>query len=305
MATSRVIIKPLEQWQIAVCLCVCAYLVLGKITYTLRPYHWFMLLVIPGVILVAEHGRRFFTDWSPMFAFWLIYDRLRWLQPLLLSRVAVELPYKIEQWLFGDICAGSIPAHTLRAWLALHSSEPIARAISLTAQLVYLSHIAVLPILLFGWWLKSRYWDNNHDQFRLHLRAFTILNVMTILSYLLIPVAPPWWVSLHGSAQPSIQLIAQTSTAAAMDGKIVQKLIATAPMWFGAVPSLHGAYPVLLFLLAQRRRGWLTLIVIGVYAAAMWGATVVLNQHYIVDLVIGAVFAFVAYWLTEKIKLLK
>jgi inositol phosphorylceramide synthase catalytic subunit len=293
--------RRLQLWQIMVCLCVCAYLVLGAATHTLRIYHWFMLLAIPAAVFAAERGRRFFIDWMPLFAFWLGYDRLRLLQPYLLSRVTVELPFKIEQWMFGWLFAGDVPPHALRTWLASHAGEFFGDTISLLAQSIYLSHIIIFPALLFVWWFKSQWFAGSSENFTRYVKAFTVLHTLAILCYLLLPVAPPWWVSLYGSVQPSAEMLAQTHTSAAMDGAIVQRMIQTAPMWFGAVPSLHGAYPVLFFLLAWRnRKSWL-LILIAVYALMMWFATVVLNQHYVIDLLAGAVAAFAAYKIAPKL----
>ena len=109
-----------QAWQLAVCAFVCAYLALGVATHSVRGYHWFMLLAVPAALLSAERGRRFFLDWAPLFAFWLVYDRLRLLQPLLYSRVAVEGPYSLERALFGWIANGAIPAH--EAQLALRTA---------------------------------------------------------------------------------------------------------------------------------------------------------------------------------------
>jgi hypothetical protein len=297
---SNIVIKPrLQFWQSAVSLCICAYLAIGAATHTLRSYHYFMLLAIPAALLSAERGRRFFIDWIPLFAFWLGYDRLRLLQPLLLPRVAVDLPFKIETWMFGWMFAGETPPHALRLWLASHSGTVFGEALSQLAQLVYLSHIIIFPVLLIVWWVKSMWFKGSRENFTRYVRSFTLLHAMAILCYVLLPVAPPWWVSLYGSAQPTAELVAQVNMAAAMDGAIVQRMIGTAPMWFGAVPSLHGAYPVLFFLLARRKQSRLRLMMIALYGAMMWAATVVLNQHYIIDLLVGAAAAFAAYGLAS------
>jgi hypothetical protein len=300
LTTNIAIKQRFQLWQLAVTLCVLAYLALGAMTHTLKTYHWFLLLAIPGAIFAAERGRRFFMDWLPLFAFWLGYDRLRLIQPFLLSRVVVEAPYKLEVWLFGWLFAGQTPPHALRAWLGAHPGEFFAQVISLSAQLIYLSHIFIFPLLMLFWWLRSAWFGDSREIFVRHLKAFTALNALAILTYLLMPVAPPWWVSLHAHAQPTAELVAQTNIAAAMDGTLIQKMIATAPMWFGAVPSLHGAYPVLFFLLALRKRNNLLLAIIALYGAAMWLSTVALNQHYIIDLLAGAGFAFAAFWFGES-----
>lgn len=300
LATNIIIKQRFQLWQLAVTLCVLAYIALGFLTHTLKTYHWFLLLAIPGAIFAAERGRRFFFDWLPLFAFWLGYDRLRLIQPFLLSRVVVEAPYKLEAWLFGWLFGGGVPPHALRGWLAAHAGEFFAQAISLSAQFIYLSHIFIFPLLMLFWWLRSVWFGDSREIFVRHLKAFTALNALAILTYLLLPVAPPWWVSLYGQAQPTAELVAQTDITAAMDGTIIQKMIATAPMWFGAVPSLHGAYPVLFFLLALRKRNTWLLAIIALYGVAMWFSTVALNQHYIIDLLAGAGIAFAAFRFGES-----
>jgi len=57
--------------------------------------------------------------------------------------------------------------------------------------------------------------------------------------------------------------------------------------------------------LPTRRRGRLVLAMILIYGAAMWAATVMLNQHYVIDLMAGAVIAFVAWKLAPRIHLRK
>jgi inositol phosphorylceramide synthase catalytic subunit len=286
----------IQLWQVALCAGICGYLALGAATHTLKTYHWFLLALIPGAWLYGERLRGFFMDWAPMVAFWIVYDRLRLLQPLLLARVSVEPAYSIEQWLFGWMTGGVIPAHAGRAWLASLSGLPAGDLLSWSAQLIYFSHILLVPVLLLSWWVSGRY----GERFAAHVKAFTTLHALAVMLYLLLPVAPPWWVSLHGMEHPTAELLAQTRMADAMDGVLVQKMIKTASLYFAAVPSLHGAYPVLLFLLALKDRGGRKLAALGLYGAAMWAATVVLNQHYIVDLLAGGLLAVAAHWFAGR-----
>ena len=294
--SSTVLIKHrIQTWQFVVCGCVFAYLALGAATHTVRVYHFFMLAVVPGALLARERGRHFFLDCAPLMIFWMVYDRLRLLQPFLLHRVAVEWPYEVERWAFGWLGGGEVPAHAGRAWLASQTGTIHWTLISWGLQFVYLSHIVVVPIIIFWLWRRGQSNRLVKVRFSRHIRAFTILNFCAILIYLLLPVAPPWWVTLNGMAQPTNELVAQVSMTAAMDGKLVQGLIKNAAQWFAAVPSLHGAYPVLLMLLAIGDRSRLVIAGLALYAAAMWAATVMLNQHYIIDLIIGAILALVAW----------
>lgn len=261
-----------------------------------------MLLAIPGSLLAGERGRRFFLDWSPLFAFWLVYDRLRLIQPALLHRVAVETPYLVERQAFGWITGGETPALAAHAWIAARAATPLSLAILWLAQSVYFSHLFLVPILFIWLWAQGRNSERARDRFTEYMRAFSFLNFFAIVVYVLLPVAPPWWISVNGFAQPTTELVSQTRMAAGMNGVLVQAMIKNAPQWFAAVPSLHGAYPVLLLLLALPYRNRWIIPVIAFYLASMWAATVVLNQHYIIDLMAGAFLAFAAWALATHAK---
>ncbi len=292
----------IQPWQLVLCAGVCCYLALAVMTNTIRPYHWFLIAAIPASLLSAERGRQFFLDWAPLIAFWLAYDRLRLLQPLLLDRVSVKLPFALERWAFGWIAGNEVPAHAARAWLHANSDGVLGSAISLSSQLIYFSHIFAVPLFLIWMWVRGRSSAKHRERFIRHMLAFSVMSFAAIVIYVLLPVAPPWWVSLYGMAQPTEELVAQTRISAAMDGALIQGMIKNAAQWFAAVPSLHGAYPALLALLALRDRSRKVVALIIVYGAAMWAATVILNQHYIIDLIAGAVIAFAAWLIAPRIR---
>lgn len=293
--------RRIHLWQAAVCLGVSAYLVLSALTNTVRAYHWLMLAAIPGVLLSGESGRRFFIDWSPLFAFWLLYDRLRLIQPLLYARVAVAEPFRLEQAAFGWLANGQVPAHAAHFWL-VSDMGPLSLAVAWIAQVVYFSHLFVSPLIIFALWRLAASDENYREVFVRHIRAFTVLNFSAIVIYLVMPVGPPWWVSLNEFAQPTTELVSQANLAGAMHGALIQGMIGNASQWFAAVPSLHGAYPVLLLLLSSWIRGRWVRVGIAVYACTMWSATVVLNQHYIIDLLAGALLAVLAWWAVGLLK---
>jgi membrane-associated phospholipid phosphatase len=53
-------------------------------------------------------------------------------------------------------------------------------------------------------------------------------------------------------------------------------------------------------LLSFKDRSRLTIGLLSVYAAAMWVTTIILNQHYIIDLLAGAVIAVIAWWFARN-----
>ena len=202
MSSNTLFKDRVQSWQIAVCLGVCAYLALGVATGSVRAYHWFMLLALPGALVSSERGRRWFIDWAPLFTFWLVYDRLRLVQPWLYARVAVEHPFEIERWAFGWAARGDVPAHAVHAWLGAHPGA-LAVTIEWTAQVIYFSHLFVAPLVILSLWALGVSRERYRAAFLQHIRAFTLLNFAAIVVYLLLPVAPPWWVTLNGKAQPT------------------------------------------------------------------------------------------------------
>ncbi|HSE97910.1 MAG TPA: phosphatase PAP2 family protein, partial [Blastocatellia bacterium] len=251
MAVTALIRQRFQPWQFWLCAGIGGYLALSAATNTFRSFHWYLLLVVPVALFGSDWSKRFFIDWSPLFAFWLVYDRLRLVQPLLLDRVAVAWPYRLEQVAFGWLTAGEVPAHFTRSWLASHSGTLYGDSFSLAAQFIYLSHLFLLPLILLYFWVRGFKSDDDRRAFTRYMRGFAVLHGLAILIYMLLPVAPPWWVSLYGTIRPTPELVSATQMTAAMDGVIVQGLIRSASNWFAAVPSLHGAYPVLMLLFAS------------------------------------------------------
>ncbi len=301
MAASVLITRRVELWQVTVCAVISVYLALGVATHSLRLYHWAILAAAPMAFVASNRGRRFFLDWLPLFAFWMVYDRLRLLQPLLYERVSVKWPYIAECGLFGWLAGGEAPAHAAHAWLFAHSATSYGAVIGWAAQLVYFSYLFILPAHLAVWWWRGGRHAGDRQSFVRHLSAFTLLHAVALLLYISLPVAPPWWVSLHGMAQPTADLVARTNMADAMDGVIVQGMIKNAAQWFGAVPSLHAAYPMLLFALSIGRRSRIAVATLAVYSAAMCITTVILNQHYIIDLLAAAMAVAVACMLASPV----
>lgn len=295
MSSNQLAARFFQPWQVAVSATICAYIALCFATGTLKTHHWFLLIALPAAVFFQERGRKFFRDFWPLFAFWLVYDRLRLIQPLLLDRVAVGWPYELERWAFGWMAGGDAPAHAGRAWLGAHLDTLAGSSLSFALQFIYFSHLFVLPLMLYYFWHRGHTRADDRLQFINHIRSFTMLHFTGMFIYVALPVAPPWWVSLHHFARPTAELIAQTKMTAAMDGAIVQGTIQSAAVWFAAVPSLHGAYPVLMLLLALRIKNPFVTAALSLYTLAMFASTVLLNQHYIIDLLAGALLASVCY----------
>ena len=246
----------------------------------LGPQHAGLLLLVWACLSRREGVRHFLRDWWPMILWWVVYDGQRWLEPWLLGRVDVQGPYSWEEGLFlapnrkiwpfffADLTAGSDGFSGIRFFRALCSG-------------VYLSHIWGVPALMILIWVRHR-----EGLFRRMVWSFTAIHLLTVVAWMLYPSAPPWWVYENGFSTPTLE---HSFPAAAAHGGTLGVLFSLSANRFAAVPSLHGAYPILLTLvLAAEGASGRYLVLAGVYAGAMWLACVFLNQHYVVDLLLGA-----------------
>jgi hypothetical protein len=253
------------------------------------------LLVLLWTCLAPQEGpRRFMRDWWPMVCFWLAYDMMRIFSASLFPRVAVDPPLRLESRLFLAPDGTLWPFYFTR-WMSHHAGEFWPTVLSGFCNAVYLSHLFGIPVILLVLWLRR-----SQLLFRRLVWSLTLLHALSLAIYLVYPAAPPWWVYENGSLQPSAQ---HSMPSGYTRGSPLSGLFDLSPNRFAAIPSLHAAYPLLLTLvlvLHGSKRRWIALAAL--YTASMWFACVFLNQHYIIDLVIGAGLVFPALSVAARIK---
>ena len=238
---------------------------------------------------LAGPAKRFLLDWFPLLLFWIGYDAMRDFADQIMPRVAVTLPYAVEMKLFGWMAGGQIPAIYFLKLLAISPWRPLVDGV---AEGFYWSHFVVIPAyMLCLWWTPP-----TPPLFRRFVYGITLLHVLTLATYFIYPAAPPWYVYYFSFQPPPRELL--TNSAFLPTPLLFKSLWAANPNYFAAIPSLHGAYPVFLLLMLglHHRRRWL---VVG-YGLGVWLATIVLGDHYIIDLILGALYAWVSAWIVSR-----
>jgi hypothetical protein len=129
--------------------------------------------------------------------------------------------------------------------------------------------------------------------------SFFAANLLGFVTYHLFPAAPPWYFHRYGctvdlqavaSAGPNLTRVDQMLGISYFAG-----LYGRASDVFGAVPSLHVAYPTLMLLVGWRVQGPLGRALLVLFLAWMCSSAVYLDHHWVVDLVAGAAYALVAF----------
>lgn len=295
-----------RRWKLYVLFGIVAYLVAINQVIHVRPDHVFLALVVFSLLLGKERAKRFLIDWSPFILFWIAYDMMRGVADSVRGAIQISGPYRAELWTFGWLFGGEIPPFYLQQVRAMFEGSLAKVVVNLLSANLYTLHFAA-PLLL-GW----IFWHTVDDRktFYRMIYTLTVLNVMALATFMLYPVAPPWYVYHYGFVQPQPNSsFWGTSAGALIDVDRLFGVNVFTTLWdsfnpnhFAAIPSLHGAYPLVVSLFAARRlrRGYSLWII---YPALTWFAAVYLNQHYIIDLLIGAAYAAIAYQLVQRVLL--
>ncbi len=257
----------------------------------LRPEHVVIPLIAGVLAYATPRTKQFLLDASPYLFVAFGYDMVRY------ARSAVLVPERVigcglreaELALFA-VAPGVTPQDFFAArhhpFLDLFFSVPYA--IFAYVAIIYAGYLYFV----------------DRPRMRHYLWAFAIANFISFSMWLIVPAAPPWYIRAHGCA---IDLSVAPSAAGLLrvDQYLGIDYFATfysrAASVFGALPSMHCAYPLLGLLTAWKKIGWKTRPVHIAYAVVMFLAAVYLDHHWIIDAIAGWIVAVVAVWIAGRL----
>ncbi len=230
---------------------------------------------------------RLLVDWLPLVAVLLAYDASRGVADGLGATVHVAEPAAADRWLG----LGELPTVVLQQqWDA-----PWWQAL---ATLVYSSHFVVTPLVLAVLWMRSRaHWAR-------FARLVVVLSAAGLVTYVLYPAAPPWLAAKDGVIEPVERL--SSAGWAVLGLPKAGALLADSQGQVNpvaAIPSLHTAFAVLvcLALLPVARRSWQRALLV-TYPVLMAVVLVWAGEHYVVDTLLGAGYAFGAVAVMARVR---
>lgn len=249
-------------------------------------------LLVVSLALVATvlgRGKLFLRDWIPFIALFLAYELMRGYADKFGLPIHVSGVISIDR-LIG---LGQLPTHILQE--LLHSGPATSPDNLATISVIFYCLHFPLPLAIgFLLWMHHRrlYYD--------FVAALIVLSMAAFITFLLVPVAPPWWAAQNGYVTGVLHL-----SDAGFQGLTnlvgvnnyffsYQNLLSISSDNVAAFPSLHAAYPFLAFLFARRafgKVGWLMLA----YSACVWVSIVYLGEHWVTDIIGGVIYASSAY----------
>lgn len=251
-----------------------------------------LLWVVSGLACrCVGRGRRragrLLADWVPLGAVLLLYDASRGIADTLGAPVHVAEPAAADAAVFGVVPT---------VWLQAHVVPPGWLQVAVT--LVYSSHFVVTPLVLAVLWVRDR------ARWGRYARLVVALSMAGLATYVLYPAAPPWLAArqdvigevhrISGDGWAVLGLPRAQALLHAGQGQVNP---------VAAVPSLHTAFAVLLCLFALRlvRRRWQQVALVA-YAVAMPLVLVWSGEHYVVDTVLGALYAAGVCWAVPRVE---
>ncbi|MFI5257989.1 MAG: phosphatase PAP2 family protein [Candidatus Limnocylindrales bacterium] len=252
--------------------------------------------VTPDVVVVSfglaalllGRGKLFLRDWIPFVALFFAYELMRGYADKFGLPIHVTDIIALER----IVGLGGLPTTLLQSLHSGPASNPdVLASISV---IFYFLHFPLPLAIGFLLWIHQRriYYD--------YVAALIVLSMAAFITFLLLPVAPPWWAAQNGFVTGVLHLrdtgFAGLSHFFGFGNYFYSySVYSISSNDVAAFPSLHAAYPFLAFLFARRafgRTGWLMLA----YTACVWFSVVYLGEHWVVDIIGGVVYAYAAYF---------
>ena len=240
-----------------------------------------LFVILFAVFVVFGQLRSFLVRFLPLVSLLLLYEVFRGVADDLNGTVHFTEMIEVDRWLF----LGALPPSVLQSWWW----DGSVGWLEFYFYFLYTIHFLMPVILAVLLWKRADhfYWP--------FVWAIVGLSFAAFITYILFPAAPPWMAKDLGYfAEPMHRVSSDVWAAMGIQNfSEVYKQIPANPV--AAVPSLHSAYPLLFSIfvvLAFGRKYWWVFF----YPVSMWVGVVYLGEHYVIDAILGALYAMLAVY---------
>lgn len=215
----------------------------------------------------------------------VMYDLMHFVQDVGLTTARVHLCdlRQAERQLFG-VGQGAARV-TLQDWWQAHPSDLLDR-------------LCAIPYGTFVFWcvaFAAFLYVRDFGEMQRFAWGFFALNALGFATYHVYPAAPPWYFHAHGCEVDLLARASEGPNLARVDAWLgfsyFRAMYGRASDVFGAMPSLHVAYPLLVVLQGWRLLGWRGRAASLAFFAWMCFAAVYLDHHWIFDELAGFGYA--------------
>ena len=265
-------------------------------------------LIVAAAVLILSYGGRFLLGLRrfifPLILTGIIYDSMRFYADYLRGPIHVSEPYQFDLRFFG-ITAANGTRLTPNEWCQLHTHW----LLDFVSGFFYLTFITIFVLIAaYFYFFVSRRGTKKLSAAQIALEApqtmwtFFWVNMLGYTTYYWYAAAPPWYVAQYGLGPARMDTPASPAGCIRFDALLgthfFTGMYGRAADVFGAIPSLHIAYPFIAVLFAHRfgslrAFSWIFYLV-------MCFSAVYLNHHYMLDLIWGTSYSILVFLVIQK-----
>ena len=255
-------------------------------------FHWENLAVLAaalGLFAVGPRTKKLFLGVYPLGLVDLVYDTMKVIENVGVTPERVHLcDLRAHEIALFGITMNGAPA-TVHDWFQAHATPTLDRICAIP--------YGTFIFVCFGCavWLYVK----DYAAMQRFTWSFLALNVAGFVTYHVYPAAPPWYFHTHGCVVDLAAHASEGPNLARVDAWLGVQYFAgmygRASDVFGAMPSLHVAYALIVVLY-----GWASFPLIGragslAFFCLMAFSAVYLDHHWVLDAVAGIVYCTVVF----------
>lgn len=280
--------SPRARW-IFIGVLVPIHLVWVAFTVGLRVDHFVMDGVSSALFFMGPRVERFAGRVIPLWLVGALYETL--LPTLMPYRGAVHVA-DLHGWELALFGIGEGTSRLLPTEWITRLLHPVLDVICGITYLLYLPQTFVFAGFLYA---------TKKAHLGTLLWGFLLLNVLGQTTWVLFPAAPPWYVEQYGLGPAVMNALPSAARAARFDTVMGVQLFhgfySRSVNVFGAMPSLHCAYPTLVLLVTIALRRATLIVPAALFLGLMCFSAVYLNHHYVLDVLVGVLYGAISFTL--------
>ncbi|NDA76279.1 MAG: inositol phosphorylceramide synthase [Actinobacteria bacterium] len=223
---------------------------------------------------------------------WLAYDYSRGIADTFGFPLQVEAPRNIDRAMFF----GTDP----NAWMQHHFLEGAVRWYDVLGSLVYFTHFFVPVATSVYLWIRYR------DQWLRYIRRFATVLFAGVLTYVVLPTAPPWMASSKKFPYQIMEPLSRPTGRgwSKLGLETVNSVLLKGQQWANptaALPSLHAAFAlfVVVFFWNRMPTRWVRCVSL-LFPLAMALTLVYFGEHYVTDILAGWLYVGLSFWFWNR-----
>lgn len=237
-----------------------------------------------ALFATGPRTKKLFVGLYPLGLVGILYSAMKTVENVGVSPRTVHVcdVRAVEMALFGVGIHGG--RGTLHDWFQAHPTP----ALDVACAVPYATFTFVC--IGFAFWLYFR----DYARMVRFAWCFLALNLAGFVTYHLFPVAPPWYYHAHGCVVDMTATASEGPNLARVDAMLgvsyFHGMYARASDVFGAMPSLHCAYALIVLLEGWSVFGFPMRLASVAYYVGMCFSAVYLDHHWVLDTMVGSAY---------------